>query len=76
MSLRKLLRLVLAVVVLTLLGLRISRQWRFESHWWLAGSLALSALLLMLVVFLVSSTFRKPRNPRDEVPKNPLGLDT
>jgi RsiW-degrading membrane proteinase PrsW (M82 family) len=75
LSLRKLLRLVLSVLILTLLWIRIARQWRYESHWWLAGSLALSLLLLLLVVFLITSVFRKPRNPRDEVPKHPLGLD-
>jgi hypothetical protein len=32
--------------------------------------------LLLLVIFLVTSVFRKPRNPRDEVPKRPLGLDS
>jgi len=75
MSLRKLLRIVLSVFILTLLWVRIARQWRYESHWWLAGSLTLSALLLMLVIFLVAGVFRKPRNPRDEVPKRPLGLE-
>jgi RsiW-degrading membrane proteinase PrsW (M82 family) len=75
MSPRKLLRLVLAVVVLGLLWIRIARQWRYESHWWLIGSAILSALLLLLVVFLIAGVFRKPRNPRDDVPKHPLGLD-
>ncbi len=76
MSPRKLLRIVLSVVILTLLWLRIARQWRYESRWWLMGSLTLSALLLLLVVVLVMSAFRKSRLPRDEVPKRPLGLDS
>jgi RsiW-degrading membrane proteinase PrsW (M82 family) len=76
MPLRKFLRIVLSVLVLTLLWVRIGRQWRYESGWWLAGTLILSALLLLLVVFLVSSVFRKPRDPREDVPKRPLGLDT
>lgn len=76
MSLRKLLRLALSVLVLTLLAVRVARQWRYESGWWLAGALTLAALLLVLVVFLVSSTFRKPRLPREDVPKHPLGLDS
>lgn len=75
MSLRKLLRLVLSVFILTLLWVRIAHQWRYESRWWLVGSLTLSALLLLLVIFLVASVFRKTRLPRDEVPKRPLGLD-
>jgi ABC-type spermidine/putrescine transport system permease subunit I len=76
LPLRKLLRLVLSVFILTLLWVRIARQWRYESNWWLAGTLTLSLLLLLLVIFLVTSVFRKPRNPRDEVPKRPLGLDS
>ena len=75
MSPRKLLRLVLSIVVLTLLWLRIARQWRYESHWWLAGTVTLSILLLALVIYLVGSVFRKPRDLRDEVPKHPLGLE-
>ena len=76
MSPRKLLRLALSIVILVLLWTRIARQWRYESHWWLVGSLTLSALLLLLVVFLLVSSFRKPRNLRDDVPKRPLGLDS
>jgi cell division protein FtsW (lipid II flippase) len=76
MSLRKLLRLVLSVFILTLLWVRIARQWRYESAWWLAGTLTLSVLLLALIIFLVAGVFRKPRDPRDEVPKRPLGLDS
>jgi hypothetical protein len=74
-SLRKLLRLALSVFILALLWVRIARQWRYESNWWLAGALTLSVLLALLVIFLLASVFRKPRLPRDEVPKHPLGLD-
>jgi hypothetical protein len=76
MSPRTLLRIALSVVVLTLLWVRIGRQWRYESGWWLAGTLTLSALLLLLVIVLVTSVFRKPRSPKDDVPKRPLGLDS
>jgi hypothetical protein len=76
LSARKLLRLVLSVFILALLWMRIARQWRYESYWWLGGSVTLSILLLALVVYLVTSMFRKPRLPRDEVPKHPLGLDS
>jgi len=76
MSPRKLLRIVLSIVILALLWMRIARQWRYESHWWLAGSVILSILLLLLVLVLVRSSFRKRPNPRDEVPKHPLGLDS
>jgi len=76
LPIRKLLRLVLSVFILTLLWVRIARQWRYESNWWLAGTLTLSLLLVLLVIFLITSVFRKPRNPRDEVPKRPLGLDS
>jgi RsiW-degrading membrane proteinase PrsW (M82 family) len=76
MSLRKLLRIVLSVVILALLWVRIARQWRYESGWWLAGSLILSALLLLLIIYLIAGVFRKPHLPRDDVPKRPLGLDS
>ena len=75
MSARKLLRVVLSVVILTLLALRVARQWRYESTWWLIGSIALAAALLGLIVYIVAGVFRKPRLPRDEVPKHPLGLE-
>ena len=75
MAARKLLRIVLALIVLVLLTLRVSRQWRYESHWWLAGSSILAFALLALIVYMLVSMFRKPRLPRDEVPKNPLGLE-
>lgn len=76
MSARKLLRIVLAVVILVLLWVRIARQWRYESHWWLVGSIVLSILLLLLVLAIIRSSFLHKRpNPRDEVPKRPLGLE-
>jgi len=76
MSARNLLRIVLSVVVLALLWLRIVRQWRYESALWLIAGVMLSAFLLLLVVVSVRSAFRKPRLPRDDVPKRPLGLDS
>lgn len=76
MSPRKLLRIVLSVVILALLWMRVARQWRFESRGWLIGSLTLSALLLALVIYLVATSFRRQRLPKDEVPKRPLGLDS
>jgi hypothetical protein len=75
MSYRKLLRIVLSLVVLALLVPRAVRQWRYESNWTLFGSLVLAAALAVLVIYMVATSFRKPRKPRDEVPKNPLGLE-
>lgn len=76
LPIRKFLRLVLSVLVLTLLWMRIGRQWRYESGWWLTGTVTLSVLLLALVIFLIAGIFRKPRLPKDDVPKRPLGLDS
>ncbi len=76
MSPRKLLRIVLSVVVLALLLPWAARQWRYESGWWLFGTLTLAALVLLTVIVLVMGIFRKPRLPRDDVPKRPLGLDS
>ncbi len=75
MSYRKLLRIVLSLVVLALLVPRLVNQWRYESAWWLAGSLFLAAALAVLVIYLIATSFRKPRKPLDEVPKHPLGLE-
>jgi hypothetical protein len=76
MSLRKVLRIVLSVVVLALLWMRVGRQWRFESRLWLIGSITLSLLLLLVISVEIAGVIRKPRNLRDEVPKHPLGLDS
>ena len=73
---RKLLRLVLSVVVLALLWTRFVPQWHYLSLRWQIGTLTLSVLLLAMVIYMVLSIFRKPRNLRDEVPKHPLGLDS
>ena len=64
MSPRKLLRIFLVVVVLALL--------------WRRGliNLPVAALVLLLLIVLLSGLFRKPRLPRDDVPKHPLGLDS
>lgn len=75
LSPRKLLRIVLSVAILVLLWIRIARQWRYESYWWLAGTVILSILLLLLVLVIIRSSFRKRPNPRDQVPKRPLGLE-
>jgi len=75
MPYRKLLRIVLSVVVLALLVPRLVSQWRYESAWWLAGSLFLAVALAVLVIYLLATSFRKPRKARDEVPKHPLGLE-
>ena len=75
MSPRRLLRIVLSVLIITLLWIRVVRYWRFESRLWLFGSLTLSFLLLLVVAFEVSGVLRKRRRPVDDVPKRPLGLD-
>lgn len=75
MPYRKLLRIVLSILVLALLVPRLVSQWRYESAWWLAGSLFLAVALAVLVVYLIATSFRKPGKPRDEVPKHPLGLE-
>jgi hypothetical protein len=39
-------------------------------------NLPVAALVLLLLIVLLSGLFRKPRLPRDDVPKHPLGLDS
>lgn len=76
MSFRRLLRIALSVGILALLWMRVGREWRFHSTLWVAGSITLSLILLLVVVFEVSGIQDKWRRQRDQVPKKPLGLDS
>jgi len=67
MSLRKLLRIVLIAVILFLAW----RRWGFSS----TGRPIIIVAVVLLLLALLTAGLRKPRNPRDEVPKRPLGLD-
>jgi cell division protein FtsW (lipid II flippase) len=76
MSFRRLLRIGLSVGILAVLWMRVGREWHSLSALWLIGSLTLSLILLLVVVFEVSGVQQKWRRQRDQVPKKPLGLDT
>jgi hypothetical protein len=76
MSFRRLLRITLSLGILIVLWMRLGREWQFRSPLWVAGSLTLSSILLLVVIFEVSGIQQKWRNQRDQVPKKPLGLDT
>jgi len=76
MSLRRVLRIVLSLLIIILLWIRTAREWHERPALWLAGSLALSVILLLVVIMEVTGAHRKRRRQRDEVPKRPLGLDT
>jgi hypothetical protein len=76
MSFRRLLRITLSLGILIVLWMRLGREWQFRSPLWVAGSLTLSLILLLVVIFEVSGIQQKWRNQRDQVPKKPLGLDT
>jgi cell division protein FtsW (lipid II flippase) len=76
MSLRRLLRIVLSLVIITLIWFRAAHEWRQEPVLWLVGSLALSIILLLVVLMELTGARRARRRERDEVPKHPLGLDT
>jgi hypothetical protein len=76
MSFRRLLRIVLSLGILALLWMRMGREWQLRSPLWVAGSLTLSLILLLVVIFEVSGIQNKWRRQRDQVPKKPLGLDT
>jgi hypothetical protein len=71
MPLRMVLRLVLIVV---LLGL-VWRRYAYVSSGRLIIAIAVCLLLLLALVLQQTGVLRKPRDPRDEVPKRPLGLD-
>jgi hypothetical protein len=76
MSFRRLLRIALSLGILVLWWMRVGREWHFRSTLWVAGSLTLSVVLLLVVIFEVSGIQNKWRRQRDQVPKKPLGLDT
>jgi hypothetical protein len=76
MSFRRLLRIALSLGILALLWMRLGREWQFHSPLWVAGSLTLSLIQLLVVIFEVSGIQQKWRRQRDQVPKKPLGLDT
>jgi cell division protein FtsW (lipid II flippase) len=75
MSLRRVLRIALSLLIIILLWIRTAREWHERPPLWLAGSLALSLILLLVVIMEVTGAQRK-RRQRDEVPKRPLGLDS
>jgi di/tricarboxylate transporter len=66
-----LLRLVLIVVLLAL----VWRRYSYISSGRLIIAIVVCLLLLLALVLQQTGVLRKPRNPRDEVPKRPLGLD-
>lgn len=75
MSPRRLLRIVLSLGIIVLVWTRAGREWHDRSGLWLAGSLTLS-LILLLVVIAELTGFQQRRRLRDQVPKKPLGLDS
>jgi len=76
MSLRRVLRIVLSLTIIALLWWRTALQWHERSGAWLAGSLTLSVLLLLVVIVEITGAQRKWSKQRDDVPKRPLGLDS
>jgi len=76
MSLRRVLRIALSLLIIILLWIRTAQEWHERPALWLVGSLALSVILLLVVIMEVTGAQRKWRKQRDEVPKRPLGLDT
>jgi hypothetical protein len=76
MSMRRLLRIVLSLVIRVLLWSRVAREFHDRSGMWLVGSLTLSVILLLVVIVEVTGAQQKWRKQRDQVPKKPLGLDS
>ena len=50
MSLRRVLRIALSLLIIILLWIRTAREWHERPALWLAGSLALSVILLLVVI--------------------------
>ncbi len=76
MSARRLFRVLLSLVLLVWLWTRAWREWHLRSGLWLFGSITLTVVLLLVIVFEVSGAQNRWRRMRDEVPKKPLGLDS
>jgi len=76
LSPRRILRIVLSLVIIAVLWSRAARNWRDLSGMWLAGSIILSILLLVVVFVEITGIEQKWRKQRDHVPKKPLGLDS
>ena len=55
--------------------MRVGREWHVRSTLWVTGSLILSLILLLVIIFELSGIQNKWRRQRDQVPKKPLGLD-
>ncbi len=75
MSLRRLLRIALSLVIIVLIWLRAAKDWHERPVFWLIGSLTLSIILLLVVIAELTGAQRRRRSQRDQVPKHPLGLD-
>ena len=76
LSPRRILRIALSALIIAVLWLRVGREWREHGGAWLAGSVILSVLLLLIVIMELTGLQQKWRKQRDEVPKKPLGLDS
>lgn len=76
LSPRRLLRIVLSLLIIAVLWSRAATQWHERAGLWLAGSIVLSILLLLVVIVEATGMQQKWRKQREEVPKKPLGLDT
>ena len=75
MSLRRLLRIVLSIVVIALVWWRVTREWHERSSLWVVGAALLSVILLLVVIMEATGMQQKWKKQKDEVPKKPLGLD-
>jgi membrane protein YdbS with pleckstrin-like domain len=75
MSIRRLLRIGISIGIIVVLWVRVGRVWREASATWLIGSLTLSLILLLVVIFEISGIQHRWRRERDQVPKKPLGLN-
>jgi membrane protein YdbS with pleckstrin-like domain len=76
LSPRRILRIALSLVIIAVVWSRAAGNWRDLSGMWLAGSIILSLLLLVVVFVEVTGIEQKWRKQREQVPKKPLGLDS
>ena len=64
MSLRRVLRIALSLLIIILLWIRTAREWHERPALWLIGSLALSVILLLVVIMEVTGAQREAQAER------------
>ena len=73
---RGLLRFLFRALLIALIWVRLARDWQYISMGWRIGAITVSTLLVGALIFgFIDSRSRWAIQRKDDVPKNPLGLE-